>query len=98
MVDARLQPMSSAQDELARLSPEELRGRLAELLDRLVRMPGDDPARGMVAAQRLDVAAALRRATGDDDGLLEAWAERSRRPVDEGKPYIASHGEGGEPG
>ena len=80
---------------LDELSADELRGRLAVLLECLAGMPVDDPARGLLVMQRLDVAAALRRVTGDPNGQLAAWAERSSRPADQGRPYIPSPGEGG---
>jgi hypothetical protein len=82
-------------DDLDLLSTGELRSRLHQVLVRLDACAPDDPARSRLVATRLDLASALRRVTGDERGQLAAWAARSTRAADVGRPFVRSDGEGG---
>lgn len=73
----------------------EVRRELGLVLDQLTALPREAIAeRGALRARREELTAILRRAADETPSALKAGV-RPRDPVDRGRPYIPSRGEGG---
>ena len=73
-----------------------IRRRLAAILDELSTLPRDAIRLRAELGEERDRLGTLLRTMSADDGISRSWAERARhRPADAGRPFIASHGEGG---